>query len=151
MMSGTDSALPSGNAVFASLLLRLFSFTGEEGYYERARRIVTLFHRAMAQNPYGASAMLCVADWLLSQPKEVVVIGSRGNPLTEALLTTVHQRYLSNRVVLAVDQSMQASGSQLPLAAGKTGIQGNPAAYVCHGRTCSAPVTEPRELERLLS
>ncbi|BFU93838.1 MAG: conserved protein of unknown function [Nitrospira sp.] len=150
MMSGTDGALPSGNAVFAAFLLRLFSFTGEEGYYERARRIVTLFHRAMAQNPYGASAMLGAADWLVSQPREVVVVGPRGNPLTEALVTTVHQLYLSNRVVLAVDQSRHAGESQLPLAAGKTGIQGNPAAYVCHGRTCSAPVTEPRELERLL-
>lgn len=151
MMSGTDSALPSGNAVFASFLLRLFSFTGEEGYYERARRIVMLFHRAMTRNPYSASAMLCATDWLLSQPKEIVVIGQRGNPFTEALLTTVHQRYLSNRVVLTVDQSKPSTQSQLPLAAGKTGVQGNPAAYVCHGRTCSAPVTEPRELERLLS
>ncbi|HMU54191.1 MAG TPA: thioredoxin domain-containing protein [Nitrospira sp.] len=150
MMAGTDSALPSGNAVFASFLLRLFSFTGEEGYYERARRIVTLFHRTMTHNPYGASAMLCAGDWLLSQPKEVVVIGARGNPLTEALLTTVHQRYLSNRVVLAVDPSRQPDESPLPLAAGKTGLRGNPAAYVCHGRTCSAPVTEPKDLERLL-
>lgn len=110
-----------------------------------------LFQHTMTRNPYAASAMLCTADWLVFQPKEVVIIGQRGNPLTEALLTTVHQRYLSNRVVLAVDPSRQAGEHQLPLAAGKTGLQGNPAAYVCHGRTCSAPVTEPRELERLLS
>lgn len=150
MKSGADSAIPSGNAIFAALLLRLFSFTGEERYYDRAGQILMLFHSLMKHNPYGASSMLCALDWYLSQPKEIVIIGSRGNPLTEALLTMVHQRYLPNRTVLTVEEPRRAGESELLLAAGKTTVKGSPAAYVCHGRTCSAPVTEPRQLDTLL-
>jgi len=51
MKTGTDSSVPSGNAVAASVLLRLFSFTGEERYYDRAERILRVFQTVMAQNP----------------------------------------------------------------------------------------------------
>jgi uncharacterized protein YyaL (SSP411 family) len=151
MKTGTDSALPSGNAVLTFLLLRLFSFTGEGRYYERAEQTLKTFLGVMKHNSYGAATMLCALDWYLSQPKkEIVVVGSRGNPLTEALLATIHRQYIPNRVVLAVEGPTRSGAPQLPLAAGKTDVNGSPAAYVCHRQICSQVVIEPRQLERLL-
>jgi len=150
MKTGTDSAIPSGNAVTATALLRLFSFTGEERYHERAGQIVNLFQHVMAQNPYGSAALLCSLDWWLSGPKEIVIMGLRGNPLTEAMVTTVHQRYIPNRVVLTVEETRRGGADELPLAKGKASLNGRPTAYVCQHQTCSQPVTEPRQLEALL-
>ena len=150
MKSGMDSAIPSGNAVAASVLLRLFSFTGEERYYERAGQILKLFQNLMEQNPYGSSAMLCALDWYLSGPKEIVVVGARGNPLTEAMVTTAYQRYVPNRAVLVVEESVRADEPELALTKGKTSLNGRPTAYVCQRQTCSQPITEPRQLEGML-
>ena len=150
MKTGSDGAIPSGNALAAMVLLRLFSFTGQERYHERAGQVLQLFQAAMAKNPYGSSAMLCALDWYLSWPKEVVVVGGRGNPMTEALLSTVYQRYVPNRTLLVVEDPRRVGEPDLPLAVGKTMIKGSPAAYVCHRRTCSAPVTEPKQLDSLL-
>jgi uncharacterized protein len=150
MKTGTDSAIPSGNAVVATALLRLFSFTGEERYHERAGQIVKLFQPLMAQNPYGSAALLCSLDWWLSGPKEIVIMGLRGNPLTEAMVTTVYQRYIPNRVVLTVEETRRGAADELPLAKGKASLNGRPTAYVCQHQTCSQPVTEPRQLEALL-
>ncbi|HEY6083828.1 MAG TPA: thioredoxin domain-containing protein, partial [Nitrospira sp.] len=125
MKTGTDGAIPAGNAVVASLLLRLFSFTRETRYDDRARQILGLFRTAMLHNPYGAAAMLCALDWHLNQPREIVVTGSRGNPLTEALLTAVHQRYVPNRAVLVVDDA-RVGESDLPGVVGKTSLKGKP-------------------------
>src|SRR5690242_72474 len=147
MKTGTDSAIPSGNAVTATALLRLFSFTGEERYHERAGQIVNLFQHVMAQNPYGSAALLCSLDWWLSGPKEIVIMGLRGNPLTEAMVTTVHQRYIPNRVVLTVEETRRGGADELPLAKGKASLNGRPTAYVCQHQTCSQPVTEPRVVE----
>ncbi len=151
MKSGTDSALPSGNAVAGLVFLRLFSFTGEERYYGHAERILQLFRGLMSRNPYGSSALLSVLDWYLSHPKELVIVGARGNPLTEALLKTVHQRYLPNRTILTVEEPRKPGEMELPLSIGKTNVNGSPAAYLCQRQTCSPPVTEPRELEAFLS
>jgi uncharacterized protein YyaL (SSP411 family) len=150
MKTATDSAVPSGNAVLTLLLLRLFSFTREERYYDGAERTLRAFRGVMKHNPYGAAAMLCALDWHVAQPKEIVVVGSRGNPLTEALLATVHRHYIPNRVVLTVEEPPRSGEVPLPLASGKTDVQASPAAYVCHRQTCSQPIMEPRQLERLL-
>ena len=150
MKTGTDSAMPSGNAVAAEALLRLFSFTGEERYHERAEQILKLFRQTMAQNPYGAAAMLCSLDWWLCGPTEIIVVGPRGNPLTEAMVMTVQQRYIPNRVLLAIEETRADGAIEVPLAKGKASLDGRPTAYVCHRHTCSQPVTEPRLLEAML-
>jgi uncharacterized protein len=150
MKSGTDSAIPSGNAIVAMVLLRLFSFTREQRYHDRVKQLFRVFRNVMEHNAYGSSAMLCALDWYLTTPQEIVVIGTRGDAITESLLSTVHQRYLPNRAVLVVEDSRHAGESDLALAAGKTSVNGQPTAYVCQHQTCSPPVTEHHQLNLLL-
>ena len=150
MKSGTDSAVPSGNAIVALVLLRLFSFTREQRYHDLAEQLFRVFRNVMEHNPYGSSAMLCALDWYLATPQEIVVVGTRGDTKTEALLSTIHQYYLPNRMVLVTGMSPRAAESSLPLAEGKISVHGHPTAYVCHRQTCSPPVTESRQLEQLL-
>jgi uncharacterized protein YyaL (SSP411 family) len=150
MKSGTDSAIPSGNAIVALVLLRLFSFTKEQGYYDRAEHLFRVFRSVMGHNAYGSSAMLCALDWYLTTPQEIVVVGTRGDAMTEALLSTIHRRYLPNRAVLVIEASRRAGEPDLALAAGKTSLNGQPTAYVCQGQTCSPPVTDSHQLELLL-
>ena len=150
MKTGTDGAIPSGNAVATSVLLRLFSFTGEERYYERAGRILRVFQTVMAQNPYSASALLCTLDWWLTGPKEIVILGTREHSVTQAMLTMVHQRYIPNRIVLTVEEAASCGTSDLSLMKGKVRLDGRPTAYVCQHRTCSPPVTDAQQLEGML-
>ena len=150
MKSGTDSAIPSGNAIVALVLLRLFSFTREQRYHDRAEQLFRVFRSVMGHNAYGSSAMLCALDWYLTMPQEIVVVGTRGDAMTESLLSTVHRRYLPNRTVLVVEAARRAGESDLALAVGKTSVNGQPTAYVCQRQTCSPPVTESHQLDLLL-
>jgi uncharacterized protein YyaL (SSP411 family) len=150
MKTGTDSAVPSGNAIAASVLLRLFSFTGEERYYDRAGRILTVFQTVMAQNPYSSAAVLCALDWWLEGPKEIVIVGPRGHSLTQAMVTTVHQRYIPNRILLAVEKAESAETDALPLLKDKAALDGRPTAYVCQRQSCTRPVTDADQLEAIL-
>jgi hypothetical protein len=150
MKTGTDSAVPSGNAIAASVLLRLFSFTGEERYYDRAGRILTVFQTVMAQNPYSSAAVLCALDWWLEGPKEIVIVGPCGHSLTQAMVTAVHQRYIPNRILLAVEKAESAETDVLPLLKDKAAIDGRPTAYVCQRQSCTRPVTDADQLEAIL-
>ena len=85
MKSGTDSAIPSGNAIVALVLLRLFSFTREQRYHDRAEQLFRVFRSGMEHNAYGSSAMLCALDWYLTTPQEIVVVGTRGDVMTESI------------------------------------------------------------------
>jgi uncharacterized protein len=149
MKTGTDSAVPSGNAVAASVLLRLFSFTGEERYYDRAGRILRVFQTVMAHNPYSSAALLCALDWWLEGPREIVIVGPREHAVTQAMLTTVQQRYIPNRVLLTVEEAGSGDAIGPPLLSGKVPLDGRPTAYVCQRQTCSPPVTDAQQLEAL--
>jgi uncharacterized protein YyaL (SSP411 family) len=99
--------------------------------------------------------MLAALDFYLVKPKEIVVIGSPGSADTQALLRTIQQHYLPNKVLIQIDaQHATETLAALPLLrdvlAGKTQVDGKATAYVCHNFTCSLPVTESDALAALL-
>jgi uncharacterized protein YyaL (SSP411 family) len=148
MKTGEDSAIPSGNAVATMNFLRLFFYTGEQTYLDKAEQTLRLFRAHMDQNPFGMASMLCALDFYLSRPKEIVLVGKRDTPEMKELLVKIAGRYVPNKTLVLVDG---AGSGYVPAAAkGKTAINGKPTAYVCHNFTCSHPVTDGAALEKLL-
>jgi len=56
--SGMDDAIPSGNAVAASALLRLSRLTGEGKYRDASTKCIEAFSGHMRDFPLGTPAML---------------------------------------------------------------------------------------------
>jgi hypothetical protein len=131
--------------------LRLFSYTGEQIYLDRAEQTLRLFHEQMSRNPYGTSSLLCALDFDLSKPKDIVLVGSRRDPEMTRLLSQIHGRYVPNKTIVVVNGDTVDGSIGVPAAAkGKTAIHGKPTAYVCHNFTCSQPATDWETLEKLL-
>ena len=140
---GYDDQMPAGNAVVADVLARLYYLTGDDGYRARSERTIGLFFGAAQENPLSYGGMLGAADTLLGAV-QVVVVGKRGEPATDALLEEVWRTSLPGRAVDVI-----APGEALPQshpAKGKGQIDGMPTAYVCIGTFCSLPVTGRSEL-----
>ena len=93
-----------------------------------------------------AAAYGLAVNRAVNQPTEIAVVGTVDDPRTQALLTAAWQAFVPWRVVLPLDPTRQAEA----IAARALPIQDVPAAYVCHDQTCSAPITVPGELIRLL-
>jgi len=142
-----DGSIPSGNSAAALGLLRLYYLRGEPRYLAAAERTLGLFAQAARENPFGFAHMLAAADFYLRKPREVVLVGSRDEPATADLLARLHAAYVPNRTVILADPGAPA---RLPLAEGKTRLDGRTTAYVCHDYTCSAPVTTWDALAPLL-
>jgi uncharacterized protein len=149
MKTCEDSAIPNGNAVAVMNLLRLFSYTGEQSYIDKAEQTFKLFRQQMDQNAFGTASLLCALDFYLAKPKEIVLVGVRTDPQLDELITRIHQHYIPNKTLVATEGEKAAFG--VPAAAqGKSAIGGKPTAYVCHNFACSAPVTDWDALEKLL-
>jgi hypothetical protein len=144
-----DASIPSGNAMAVQLLLRLHHLTGKDEYRGRADKALRVYYDAMAQQPFGFAHLLCALDFYLTKPKEIFVIGDRQAAATQELLRAIHRRYLPNLTLQLVEPG-GTLGNISPLLEGKAQIDGKPTVYVCHNYTCSAPVTNCAELERLL-
>jgi uncharacterized protein YyaL (SSP411 family) len=136
-----DHPIPSGNSSAAYALLRLGALTGEHRYEHHAVSVLRLLHELAPRHPQAFAHLLQALDFHLSQPREVALVGDDVRPL-EAV---VRARFRPH-IVLA---GGEAGG--VPLLEGREPIDGRAAAYVCERFACKAPVTEPEELERLLS
>ena len=142
-----DGSIPSGNSAAVQGLLRLFHYVGDERFLNAAERALRGFAAGMRKNPFGFANMIAVADFYLRKPREVVIVGAPGAAATSELTARVHAAYVPNKTLVVADPARPTS---LPVAEGKTQVEGRPTAYVCHGYTCSTPVTTAAELEPLL-
>lgn len=147
-----DGAEPSGNSIAASNLLRLAQITGRAEFRESAERLLAAFGPRIIAAPVALPQMLAACEFFLSEPREIVLVGAKGAPDTEALIHTVQERFNSGRIVLLVDseeaRAFLAAGN--PAVQSMTALDGRAAAYVCRNYACKLPVTESGALAELL-
>ena len=147
-----DDALPAGNSIAASNLLRLYQVTSDDRYRLRAEGTFRAFGSTLARTPSALPAMLVALDFHLDQPKQVVIVSPNGVEPTD-LLARVRKVFVPNRVLLRVVEgdSQRALAASSPLVEGKVARGGKPTAYVCVGTYCEQPTSDPDVLERQLA
>lgn len=142
-----DNALPSGNALAATVLLKLHAFTGDDQYYKQAELMLSLLQGALAQAPTGFAQWLCALDFALTAPREIAIVGDLQSGEAQALLTVVRTGYQPNQVVAAAPPDRP---SVIPLLTDRAMIDHRATAYVCRRLVCLKPVTSPDELQTQL-
>jgi uncharacterized protein YyaL (SSP411 family) len=145
-----DQAIPSGASIAALVLLRLSGLVDEK-YGLVAEKALGRVAGAAAGNPFGFGQTLCVLDRLVRGSVDVVLVGSREDERTRGLASAVFTEYLPNRTVAWVDPADPSSSEACAVLAEGKPKKEQPVAYVCKGRTCSAPVGSSEELGAALS
>ena len=140
-----DNAVPSGNAMAATVLLTLSLFTGKGDYWELAEQMVGAMGAAMAQYPTGFAQWLNAATLIMGQPQEVAIVGQPGEPGTQALLDVLNETYRPYQVV-----AVGHNGDAVPLLRNRTRLKDRATAYVCRQFVCRQPVAEPEALREQL-
>ena len=147
-----DGAEPSGNSVAAMNLLRLARFTNRSSFRQSAERTLAAFASRLAATPAALPQLLAACEWLLGEPREIVLVGGRDDADTEALLRALHSRFVPNRVIMLVDshKARRALAAGIPSIEFMERIADRASAYVCRNYTCQLPVTESEKLAELL-
>lgn len=141
-----DNATPSGNAMAANVLLTLGLYTGDATYGDTGEEIISGLYNIMAQYPRGFAKWLCGAWLVLSEPKEIAIIGDLADEATQALIDVVRQAFRPN-TVLAVG----SADSAIPLLQNRAQLDGQPTAYVCQNFACQLPVATADALREQLN
>ncbi|MEU0524179.1 thioredoxin domain-containing protein [Streptomyces niveus] len=140
----TDNATPSGWTAAAGALLSYAAHTGSEAHRTAAEGALGVVKALGPRAPRFVGWGLAVAEALLDGPREVAVVGPRGDTATAELHRTALLGTAPGAVVAVGEPSGQeASGEpEFPLLADRPLVDGRAAAYVCRGFVCSMPTTE---------
>jgi uncharacterized protein YyaL (SSP411 family) len=136
-----DNAIPSGNAMAVTALLRLVKLTGRMDLQEKAEATLRLYRGLLGAHPLAAGQMLNALDFHLGPVQEIAIAGDASAEDTRRVLRIIHGVFQPNRVI-----AMKARGEDekkqeelLPLLAGKR-EQGAATVYICRNFTCQAPL-----------
>ncbi len=141
--TGFDGAIPSGNGIAATYLLKLAEYTGARDIELLAVNSLHTFQAQMEQSPGGFAQMLAAVDFYLSEKREIVVVGPRHAAATEEALLDLWRVYAPN-VSIALTDLERPTEIDLPLFKGKAAGP-NPDAprfYVCESYSCRAPTDD---------
>src|SRR5438105_2865991 len=163
MKDDNDSAEPAASSIAALNLLRLTQFRDDKKLDERARKTIGAFAPTLSHFASAMPQMLVALEYLLAKPRQIVIAGKidllkdgfavAKNDATKALLKEVHRHFLPNKILMLADgaEGQKFFAEKNEAIGAMTPIDGKPAAYVCENFTCKAPVTDPRELEKVLA
>ena len=152
MKDDNDGAEPAASSVAALNLLRLAQFRDDKTMAARARKTIDAFVTTLSHFPSAMPQMLVALDYSLSKPRQIVIAGKKDAPETKALLNEVHSHFLPKTILLLADggDGQKYLGEKNEAIRSMSMVEGKPAAYVCENFTCKAPVTEPKQLAKLL-
>ena len=145
--SAYDGATPSGASMAIHSLLRLAKHLDNPEFHDKAVETLKLYFHQMEGMPTGSGQLLCELAFLLSTPKEIAIVGKKGDAKMDAMLAALHGTYQPNKIV-ALSES--ADGQTLPLLAGKPQVDNTATAYVCENYVCQVPTTDVETFLELL-
>ncbi|MDQ3969764.1 MAG: thioredoxin domain-containing protein, partial [Thermoproteota archaeon] len=147
-----DLAMPSGNSMATSNLLRLYHYTHNNSYLDRAVRIMKAGSRSAAENPFGFGQMLNSIYLYVKEPVEITVISSdnSSNTNNSSLVAWLNRQFLPHSIIGIVHPSELAKLHYYPFFKGREAEAGRETAFVCKNYTCSLPIRSIEELERQL-
>jgi uncharacterized protein len=149
-----DSPTPAGNSVAVIALMRLYTYTNDLSYRERAEQTIEVLAGTAAQ--YGIFAgTYAIAAVHFSQPYTQVVIVGEGE-VSDALHEAAVKPFALNKTVIKLMWN-QAITQNLPPALAET-IPDLPiikdrksAAMICSGFACQPPIRSAEDLTQSLS
>jgi uncharacterized protein YyaL (SSP411 family) len=141
-----DSAVPSGNALTAELMLRLATLLGRPEYIAYAMEPMRLMADALGAQPGAFGRLLSALDRMLYPGVEVAIVGEPPHDGTQALLAEVWGRYLPAGVMALLRPGDEDAPRLIPLLQHRTPLGDKPTAYVCRNFACNLPVTEAKAL-----
>ena len=134
----------------AGALLSDAALTGSARHREAAEAALGVLPAIADRYPRAAGAGLAVAEAWLAGPAEIAVVGHADDERTRVLHRTALLAAPPG-AVLALGDGDPKTRETVPLLIGRGQVDGAPAAYVCRGFTCQAPVTTPEELRAVLA
>ena len=141
-----DGAIPSGNAMAATVMASLYAYTGDPAWARAVEPVIGSVAPMAAEHPTAFPQWLAAISRWSVPIDEVAIVGEADDPRTRALLGVARDGLRPWQVVALAGK---ADASRVPLLRGRDG-HAEPTAWVCHGGACRMPVSDPGALREQL-
>lgn len=138
-----DGTFPSGNALAALDLVRLYMMTLDKTWNEKLEQLFKTFSSRISAYPADCAQALIAFDFALGLSQEIVLAGEKTDSDVQEMIRQTYGRFLPRTVVL-LHPSSGTDREEIeiiaPFIKGQNPIAGKSTAYVCENHVCRMPV-----------
>ncbi len=138
----SDFSVPGSNPQMALNLMKLYHYSGEDRYMDRANDVLETFSVAAQAYPIGNATYYRAVDYYLNPPLQAVILADADSSIKLARL--INGRMIKRIVI------MDSGNSKSPLFEGKERMDGKPTVYFCREGTCTVPLNDIEKIEEYL-
>ena len=148
-----DGAIPSGNAIAALNLVRLWRFTFDEQWEKHIKKFFDGFAQVVAIQPNGYAQTLIALDFLLGPSKEIVIAEGGDGGEIQGLLNLLYNSFIPNKIVIFRPINANEAKDIIklsPFIDSQKSINSKTTVYVCEDYVCKFPTSSLDEIRALL-
>jgi uncharacterized protein len=146
-----DGAIPSGNSIATSNLLRIYNITAKLEYKNIIDKTLSIFNSTVKDYPQGYSSFLGSLFMVFGESREIVVCGNPDSKDTEKMLEIIRGIYLPGKTILLKTHDNEDQITSLaPYTADMIQIGGKATVYICSGFSCAQPVNDIEKLKEII-
>jgi uncharacterized protein YyaL (SSP411 family) len=135
------------NSLACMLLTRIHHATGEEAYYQRAKSTLEILSGQYMRHGSMASTYALAVDLFINEPTRIIIVGESQESGTEQLVKASMRAYDPRKLIIPLGS--EADPKRLH-SLGYT-VESQSRAYICIGKSCLPPLTDPEEITQKLS
>jgi uncharacterized protein YyaL (SSP411 family) len=145
-----DGALPSGNSIALSNLLRLERLTGNKELESKAQLLIQAFSGVLKEVPSGYTQFMASLHFALSATTEIVIVGDPQADESREMLSIIGKTFSPMTVSLFKDSTADTKTltELAPYTTDYTSQDGKTTAYVCRNYSCESPTCDPEDLKK---
>jgi uncharacterized protein len=145
-----DLAIPSGNSIAASNLLRLYHLTQRNDYLEKAEQIMMGGAKSSAENPFGFGQLLIAIYLHVKKITEIIVTRTNNSDEGYKMATWLNKQFIPNAISVIVENHDQSSQlKQYPFFSGMNSGRKDEmdCVIICRNFACSLPIYSLTDLQ----
>ncbi len=127
-------------------LLRAAQISGRDDLRDVALRVLRTNGPALERMPEAFPTLARAALFAERGGSLALIAGDPADPATRALAARARRVLGPDDAVVVAAPGTSPARVEESWLAGRGPVDGRPAAYVCHGTTCSLPIVDPEEL-----
>lgn len=145
-----DGAVPSGNAMAATALIRLSRLTAKHDWQPVIDATIEACSSQITRHATSASQMLIALDFQIGPSWEIALIGNPEEDETQQALRMIRDTYQPRKVIALSSSDKEQGASIVGLLQDKKAENGL-TTYLCQNGTCQAPIVGIEKLQSELS
>ncbi|UNL86121.1 thioredoxin domain-containing protein [Priestia koreensis] len=138
-----DGALPSGNGVAVTQLLKLAKLTGNQEILKYVHRMFQTFEREVTSYGSGHAQFLHAFLELQMDHREIVIRGSKDDQDVRDLVSILQKEFLPEVAYLVVEDGAEV---RLPFIEDYQFVEGKTTVYNCANFACERPTHDVKEV-----